>query len=75
MTGFACCAASLGFRAYILRRTNRLAEFLSRGSAGVDSYRELVREGRAPLWPLIMNYVFVPLGIAIMFGAILFCRN
>jgi hypothetical protein len=35
------------------------------------SYMRLVKETHAPAWPLYVSWTCVPLGIAVMFGAIL----
>ncbi len=56
---------------YIQIRARGLTGLTVRDSVVMDSYRALVREGRAPLWPLRLSYVFVLLGIAIVFGSIL----
>ena len=74
-TGLACGAVGTTFRAYVLIRAKGLRGFTTRNSVVIGSYRELVKEGRAPLWPLIMSYVFITLGISMMAGAILFGKN
>ena len=75
MIGFAIFALGAVFRAYVLIRAEGLSGFTTRSSIVIGSYRNLVREGRAPLWPLIANYVCVALGMSIMFGSILFGKN
>jgi len=40
-----------------------------RGLTG--KYRTLIREAKAPLWPLILCWVCIPLGIVVAFGSIL----
>lgn len=37
-------------------------------------YRTLIREGKAPLWPLMLFRVCLPLGIIIIFASILWVR-
>jgi hypothetical protein len=38
-------------------------------------YRVLIREAKAPLWPLILYWVCSPLGIVVAFGAILLTKR
>ena len=37
-------------------------------------YRALIREGNAPLWPLLLFRVCIPLGIVIAFASVLWVK-
>ena len=69
MIGFALFAIGGAFRIYIQMHARGLAGFTARNV--VASYRKLVRDGRAPLWPLLASYVFIFMGILVVFGSIL----
>lgn len=71
LIGFAVFAVGGALRMYIQIRARGLTGLTIRDSVVMDSYRTLVREGRAPLWPLPLSYVFILLGISIVFGSIL----
>ena len=62
-------------RAYVLLRARGMGGFISRSAAVTASYRKLVKDGHAPLWPLTMSYICVILGICVVFGAILFSKR
>lgn len=38
-------------------------------------YRSLIREGKAPLWPLVLYWVCFPLGIVVAFASILLTKT
>lgn len=38
-------------------------------------YRTLIREGKAPLWPLILYWVCFPLGIIVTFASIILTKS
>ena len=52
--------------AYMNLRTNRWWRGNSR------DYKEFIRENDGPVWPLYVKLICMPLGVAIVFGAILF---
>jgi hypothetical protein len=40
-----------------------------------SSYWKLIRERHAPAWPFILSVVFIPLGIAVVFGSIIWSNH
>lgn len=55
-------------------RLNGWAGYLSRQKGLGEKYRLLMRSEHAPGWPIIVSSICLPLGIAVVFGAILLSR-
>lgn len=69
--GFIIFCIGIIARSYMTIRANGgvLFRVTPSGSTEVD-YMKLVREGRAPLWPLIVSTVCIIAGIVIIFGSL-----
>lgn len=74
LVGLAVSAAGVHGRRYMQARVyggwNRVR--ITRDLTG--QYRALIRESKAPLWPLVLFRVCFPLGIIIVFASILWVR-
>jgi hypothetical protein len=75
---------SLGFLFFVaggLARTYmnlRLNGHLWRGQGGQSTerrYSRLIKEGKAPVLPLVLAVTLMPLGIAVVFGTIIWHNN
>jgi hypothetical protein len=74
--GFAMfCVGGLA-RAYMDFAANGMRMFYDfrRGNTE-SSYWKLIRERHAPAWPFILSVVFIPLGIAVVFGSIIWSNH
>lgn len=72
IVGFVFFCVGVSLRMYIVVRVKGWSGYLSQQTGVVDSYRQLIAEGQAPRWPLLMSYLCVALGILIGFVSILF---
>lgn len=72
--GFAIFTLGGFARIYMVIRLNGLKGILSSQKRLTTSYYELTKEQEAPLWPLVMSVTFLPVGIVIVLGAILWSR-
>jgi hypothetical protein len=69
--GFICFCIGCALRMYVIIRAKGLIGFVSRQTEVSTFYRRLVADNQAPKWPMPLSYVFLALGIVIVFGAIL----
>ena len=72
IVGFVFFCVGVSFRMYIVVRVKGWSGYLSQQTGVMDSYRQLIAEKHAPLWPLPMSYLCMSLGILIGFVSILF---
>jgi hypothetical protein len=58
-------------RMYLVVRVKGWQGYLQRQTGVTASYRQLVADKKAALWPLPMSYIFIALGFIFIFGSIL----
>ncbi len=58
-------------RMYLVVRVKGWQGYLQRQTGVAASYRQLVVDKKAPLWPLPLSYIFIVLGFVVIFGSIL----
>lgn len=69
--GFALfCIGGLA-RTYMNLRLNRHLWHGQKGQSTERRYLQLIKQRKASIWPLVLTLVLVPLGIVILFGAII----
>ena len=56
---------------YLVVRVKGWQGYLQRQTGVAASYRQLVVDKKAPLWPLPLSYIFIVLGFVVIFGSIL----
>ncbi len=61
-------------RMYMVVRLNGWAGYLSRQKNLIKNYRLLIENEHASWWPIIVSSACLPLGVMIVFGAILFSK-
>jgi hypothetical protein len=59
---------------YMVVRLNGWSGYLSSQRDLKERYRALVRNHNAPSWPIAVSFLCIPLGIVIVFGAILMSK-
>ena len=70
--GFAVFCIGILARTYMNRVLNNGRLWgVEKGRSTELRYLQLVRKRRAPAWPLTVSVICIPLGIAVMFGSIL----
>ncbi len=72
--GFAVFALGGSARQYMVVRLYGWNGYLSSQRDLTEKYRAHVRSHNAPLWPIGLSFVCIPLGIVICFSAILFSK-
>lgn len=74
IVGFTLFSFGGSLRMFMVVRVNGWSGYLKPQTGVSKSYRRLVAQNEAPLWPLPMSYLFIAFGIGLVFGSILFSK-
>lgn len=72
--GIAVFCIGVAARMYMVIRLNGWAGYLSRQKNLTKNYRLLIENERASRWPILESGACLPLGVVIVFSAILFSK-
>ncbi len=73
--GFAVFSLGGFARQYMVVRLYGWSGYLSSQRDLTQKYRALVRSQNAPSWPMGVSFLCIPLGIVVVFGAILLSKR